>query len=423
MNKQKILISAPVNTMSGYGYRSADIVRALIDLDKYDISVISMPWGTTPFGALKENNPRDKMILDRIISDITEQPDIFIQITVPNEFQPIGKYNIGITAGIETTLASAEWIEGCNRMDLILVSSNHSKKVFEQTQYTMQNKKTGQTGELKLTKPIEVLFEGFDPQTFKKVKVNDGKINDFLTNIYEKYCYLYVGHWLNGEIGQDRKNTGMLVKSFFETFYDIKNSPALVMKVSTGNYSISDRNRLIDKINDIQKLFKDKDKLPTVYLLHGDLTGKELNELYNHKKIKAMVSLTRGEGFGRPFLEFASIGKPIITSAWSGHMDFLNPNNHYLLPGKLTNVHPSVVWKGVIVKESQWFEADYNHFKQILWSSYKNYQAFKINSEKEYFRLRSDWSFNAMKNKINFIFNEKVPFFGNKKTLTLPDGI
>ena len=56
-----------------------------------------------------------------------------MQITIPSEFQPIGKYNIGVTAGIETTVAPGDWIEGINRMNLTLTSSEHSKKVFLDT--------------------------------------------------------------------------------------------------------------------------------------------------------------------------------------------------------------------------------------------------------------------------------------------------
>ena len=53
-----------------------------------------------------------------------------------------------------------------------------------------------------------------------------------------------------------------------------------------------------------------------------NFTNEEMNEIYNHSKIKAMVSLTKGEGFGRPLLEFSLTKKPIMVSGWSGHMDF-----------------------------------------------------------------------------------------------------
>ena len=74
---------------------------------------------------------------------------------------------------------------------------------------------------------------------------------------------------------------------------------------------------------------------------NGEFSDYEMNELYNNPKVKAMVTTTKGEGFGRPLLEFSAVGKPIIASGWSGHLDFLNPSFTYLLPGNLENVHPS----------------------------------------------------------------------------------
>ena len=114
--KQTLFISCPIDTLSGYGARSRDIVKALIKHDKYDIKVISQRWGSTPFGALDRNDPEDQKILNLIWNQpqLPFQPDIWIQITVPNEFQAVGKYNIGVTAGIETTLCDVSWIEGCN---------------------------------------------------------------------------------------------------------------------------------------------------------------------------------------------------------------------------------------------------------------------------------------------------------------------
>ena len=54
---------------------------------------------------------------------------------VANEFKKLGKYNIGITAGVETTLAPKDFIDGCNRMDLVLVPSNFTKEVLQKTSF------------------------------------------------------------------------------------------------------------------------------------------------------------------------------------------------------------------------------------------------------------------------------------------------
>ena len=66
-----------------------------------------------------------------------------------------------------------------------------------------------------------------------------------------------------------------------------------------------------------------------------------MNALYNHPKIKAMVSFTKAEGFGRPLLEFSSIGKPVISPHYSGQKDFLKQEFICALPGELTPIHSS----------------------------------------------------------------------------------
>ena len=210
--KPLIVISCPLETMSGYGARSRDIVKALLKYDKYDIKVISQRWGSTAWNALDPNKAEDKQLLDLIWRQpqLPRQPDVWIQITVPNEFQPVGKYNIGITAGIETTIVPGDWIDGVNRMDLNLVSSHHSKNVFLSTE--MEKKEGNNTIKIKVEKPIEVLFEGANLDTYKPD--NSPCIVDF--NIPESFAYLFVGHWMQGDIGEDRKNVGLLINQVKE---------------------------------------------------------------------------------------------------------------------------------------------------------------------------------------------------------------
>ena len=163
--KQLIVISCPIDTYSGYGARSRDIVKALLKTNKYDIKILPQRWGSTSFGFLKADNPEHKQILDCILPQpqLYKQPDVWMQITVPNEFQTVGKFNIGVTAGIETTVCDPSWIEGLNRMNLNLVSSEHAKQVFENSKFEARNQQTGQVEKvIGLTSQIEVLFEGAD---------------------------------------------------------------------------------------------------------------------------------------------------------------------------------------------------------------------------------------------------------------------
>ena len=413
--KPLVFISCPIDTFSGYGARSRDIALAIIKSDKYDVKILSQRWGATPFGFLQKDNPDHKLILDCIWPQpqLPKQPDCWIQITVPNEFQPVGKFNIGMTAGIETTVCAPQWIEGLNRMNLNLVSSEHTKKVFKNSAFNEKNQQDQVLRSIKLEKPVEVLFEGVNTDIYKKLK-SVNTLNE-LDTIKEDFNYLYVGHWLQGEIGQDRKDTGMLIKTFLETFKNKKQRPGLILKTSAGNYSIMDRDSMLEKIRQIEASV-DGD-LPSIYLLHGELSDDEVNELYNHPKVKAHVSFTKGEGYGRPLLEASLSQKPVIASSYSGHLDFLDSEMSILLPGEITQIHPSAVVKDMLIPESGWFTVNYNKASETLEDVYKNYKKYIDGAKKQAYRSRTEFSLEKMAEKLNATIEEKVP---KQVTLKLP---
>jgi glycosyltransferase involved in cell wall biosynthesis len=408
--KPLLVISCPADTYSGYGARSRDIALPLIKSGNYDVKIMPQRWGSTPWGFLQDNNPDHKLIKDCFLpnNQLPKQPDVWIQITVPNEFQSVGKFNIGITAGIETTVCAPQWIEGLNRMSLNLVSSEHAKKVFQESRFEKRNQQTQQVESIiELTSPVEVLFEGANLDIYKKLDTFSTDVKDVLDDINEEFCYLFVGHWLQGETGQDRKDVGMLVKTFLETFKGKKPRPALVLKTQSATPSVMDREEILDKIRKIQE--EVGGDLPSIYLLHGEFTDEQINELYNHPKVKAHVSFTKGEGYGRPLLEASITGKPVITSAYSGHLDFLDKELSILLPGQLNKIHPSAVVQDMLIPESNWFTVNYERASKILVDVYKNYNKYVDNAKKQSYRSRTEFSLDKMGEKLLSILDSKVP--------------
>jgi hypothetical protein len=407
--KQLCVISCPIDTYSGYGARSRDFFKALYEIkkDEYEFKILSQRWGVTPWGYIEDNKEEWGWVLPMVFTNpqLPRKPEIWIQITVPNEFQPLGVYNIGITAGVETTACDASWIEGVNRMDITLVSSNHAKKVFQETMYQKRDKATNQLiEEIKLSKPVEVLFEGADLNKYFHIDDNDLVLE--LDQIKEEFCFLFVGHWLQGEIGEDRKNTGLMLKTFLETFADKRKKPALIMKVSGAGSSIMDRDAIIKKIDSIKSQVKGK--LPNVYLLHGELDDKDINYLYNHGKVKAMFNLTKGEGFGRPLLEFSLAKKPIIVSAWSGHTDFLDKEFTCQLGGELKPTHPSTHVPGIILPEGQWFSPDLSQAKHYLKDVFEKYEKYKELAKRQAKKSKEEFSFEKMRELVKYYF-DRIP--------------
>ena len=417
MSKPLFIISSPFDTYSGYGARSRDLIKAIIDTDKYNVRLLSQRWGNTPFGFVKDNKDEweflEKLILPQ--GQIPRQPEIWMQITVPEEFQPVGKFNIGVTAGVETNVCPPQLIEGCNRMNLVLASSNHAKDVILNSKFDGVHQQTQQKVKVEMTKPVEVLFEGVNTNIYQPSETR--KLSK-LDNIKEEFCYLAVGHWMQGELGEDRKNIGLVVKSFYETFKNKMKKPALILKTSQVGSSYMDREDILKKIASIKKTVKSKN-LPNIYLLNGELTDEEMSQLYNHPKVKAMVSLTKGEGFGRPLLEFSLVKKPIIVSGWSGHMDFMDKDLAVLLGGQLTSVHPSAA-NQYLIKESQWFSPDPVHIGHYLKDVYENYKNYTINAKKLGTKNKNEFSREKMSEKIQLIFNKYIPEFPQHIQLKLP---
>ena len=413
-SKVTCVVSACPDIYSGYGKRSLDFIKELIRVrPDWDIKILSQRWGECRAGYLRDHNETD--LISRIIEKLTERPDVWIQITVPNEFQAVGKFNIGVTAAMETTLCDASWIQGCNRMNLILVSSKHSKFSLDNSKY-LENRTNKP---LELTTPVEILFEGLDKSKYFKIK---GQYKSpVLEELTSNWNFLCVGHWLPGDYGEDRKNIGYTIKAFLETFKDRDEAPGLILKITEGTSSIVDREDILSRIYTVRESVKYSKSLPQIFLLHGDLTDDEMNEIYNDCRIKAMVSFTKGEGFGRPLLEFAATGKPVLCSGWSGQLDFLSKEFSPLVGGSIVRVHPSAVVDHVILSEASWFKPDDAQACVGLNQVYLQYGEWKIKAEKQAKIINSKFSMAKMGDKLSGYLEKYVPNFPEKLEFQLPD--
>ena len=403
--KPNLVISCPATSRSGYGDHSRDLIRSLIAMDRFNIQVMDQKWGDCSRDAL---SIQDIDIASRITkSQMTSQPDIWVQVTIPNEFNPIGKYNIGITAGIETTLCSPEMLQGVNRMDYVIVPSKHTKDVFEQSTYDQKDKGGNVVSRLKCETKVDILFEGLDITKFRKTKEDKFDLSD----IKEDFCYLFVGHWLNGGFSHDRKDVGGMIRTFLETFKNTnkRNQPALILKTSSATFSVIDREGILEKVRSIRASVEGNN-IPNIYVIHGDLSEKELNGLYNNDKVKSMISFTHGEGFGRPLLEFSITGKPVIASNWSGHVDFLG---EYGVPlaGELKNVDKSVVWDQIITAESKWFYVDYGYASGAIKDVFKNYKKHTEKSRKQTQYVKDNFTLDKMTEIFTGLVDDNVPSF------------
>jgi hypothetical protein len=412
--KPTLVFQGPIFTRSGYGDHCRDLMKSLRKMDKYDIKIIPLRWGSTPQNQVDGESEFGRWMLDRVIGVIEQKPDIFMQVSVANEFEPKGHYNIGVTAGVETTIAPKDFIDGSNKMDLIIVPSHFTKQNLGGTVYQQKDEATGEiVGEIKTTTPIEVLFEGVDTEIFSK-----GSNKDVLANVKEDFNFLIVGHWLKGELGQDRKDIGMAIKTFATVFQYLPKDkrPGLIVKTSHAGFSVIDREATREKLEGVLKPLGDK--CPSVYLIHGDMEETDMSNLYYHPKVKAMISFAKGEGYGRPMAEFTLTGKPIIASGWSGQMDFLPPEHSVLLEGSLTAVHESAADQ-FCMKEAQWFSVNYSNAANKIYDVYNKYDSYLSKSK----GLRENTLKNFTLDNMHDKFTELMDIYVKKAPQLVPFNI
>ena len=379
--RKKILLKGPILSRSGYGEQARFALRSLLKhQDRFDIFIVNTNWGQT--GWTSQNDEERKQI-DFLAKKTyhwmqnDNKFDISLQVTIPNEWEKIAPINIGYTAGIETTKVAPQWVEKSQLMDKIIVTSNHSKNTLVDTTYDLKNIKTDQiVGKTSVSTPVEVV--SYPAKQAKKKSID--------LDLDTEFNFLTVSQW------GPRKNIDRTIGWFIENFKD-NEKVGLVVKGFIRNNSTMDKNYTIAALK--RSLSIHDNVKCKIYLVHGDLSDQEMVGLYSHKKIKALVSISHGEGYGLPLFEAAYLGLPVITTNWSGHCDFLNVPSRRRKKGSknkteaykkpmfaevnytLGPIHQEAIWDGVLQADSMWCYAEEKSYKNALSDVYNNYDKYE----------------------------------------------
>jgi len=362
---KKVILRAPVLTQSGYGVHSRQVARWLFDQmdqrDDLEVFVEPLQWGVTPWVV---NTDSYDGLIGRLVQHSTQSDhyDVSLQLQLPNEWNPfLADYNIGITAAVETDKCNQEWVKHVNQMDMVIVPSEFVKSVIH-------------NAGVEVTTKIVVVPEAFtdacldDALNVSENGSYDTVIN--LSNIETEFNFLVFGQFCGNNPDNDRKNLAYTIKWMSEVFAE-NPDVGVIVKTNFG------RNTKLDKLNTTNILAKvlletKKGPGPKFYLLHGNMSDEEVAGLYRHDKVKALVSLTRGEGFGLPILEAAACGLPVIVTNWSAHTEFLGQGKYVKVDYRLRPIHESRVDNKIFFSGMQWANPDESDAKRKLQKFYRS---------------------------------------------------
>lgn len=339
-----VLLRAPLLTQSGYGVHSRQAARWLLNKPNIQLTCQVLPWGDTPWFL-------DASACDGLIGEIMKRSnagagpyDVTVQLQLPNEWDPkLGRYNVGISAVVETDKCNPAWVEACNNMQTVIVPSTHAKSVLTAS------------GDVR-SRLIVV------PEAYAHECALPDEQLPTLPEFSTPFNFLIFGQLTSTNPHSDRKNTFFTLRWLLETFSG-DSEVGIVIKTNAGRNTLIDRNAVTVMMNQIVNEVR-KGPYPRVHIMHGDMSDLEVAALYRHQQIKALVALTRGEGYGLPILEAAASGLPIIATGWSGHMDFLKHGKFINIFYQLGDVHQSRIDNKIFVNGARWANPNEQDFKK-----------------------------------------------------------
>jgi glycosyltransferase involved in cell wall biosynthesis len=344
MMKKSVILRGPVLTQSGYGVHCRQLAKWLLSKPNIDVKFQLLPWGDTPWFI---NPDHDNGFIGKVMertTDLGGTADVSVQLQLPNEWNTqIARHNVGLTAGVETDRCNPAWLNDINKMDTVIVPSTHVKKCFEST---------GKTN-----KQIHVV-----PESYLERLDHHENVDNNLFDVPTGFNFLVFGQLTGNNPYNDRKNTFFSIKWLCETFKDDKDV-GIFVKTNTSRNTKIDRQSVLSIFNTMLSEVR-KGPYPKVYLVHGDMNDDEVISLYKHPKIHALVSATRGEGYGLPLLEASVAGLPVIATNWSGHLDFLNQGRFISVDYKMENVHSSRIDNKIFLPGMQWAFPNEDDFKK-----------------------------------------------------------
>jgi len=364
----KVLLRAPLLTNSGYGVHSRQIFSWLHNRKDVELTAECLQWGSTSWII---DQKRENGLIGKIMN--CSKPleagsyDISFQVQLPDEWDnTLAKKNIGVTAAVETDKCNPAWLDNCNKMDRVIVPSKFTRNVLKRSGI--------------ITTPIDVVPESFNGKITNRSAIGKALNDKRFKSIDTDWNLLIIAQLTSQDMNTDRKNLINTLAWSCEALKDKKGS-GVVIKTNFGKSTTSDKNMTTEYLKSIIPQIR-KGEFPKIHLVHGHLNSEEIAAMYQHPKIKAFAIATRGEGYGLPLIESAASGLPVITTNWSGHLEFLKKDYFYPVDYDLVQLPHSKIDGRIFVENTRWAEPIKSSFIDQVNKVYNNYKDAKDKAKK-----------------------------------------
>ncbi len=325
--------SAPLLDPSGYADEARNL---LLGLDRLGVAVRAAPivWSqrTTEL-------PRDDAAsLARLRQTPLSPAYVHVQHIFPPHFRPdpAAVATVGRTM-FETDRLPADWVAKCNEMDEVWVPSEFNLETFARSGVDRRK--------------LHKVPGAIDARRFR------GDVRPLALEGRRGFAFLSVFDW------SLRKGWDALVRAYVEEF--VANEDVCLYLKVYSSYGQTDR-QLLDRIRTYTReaLGREPEEMPKIVLLGGVFSEERMLRLY--RSVDAYVMPSRGEGWGRPFMEAMASGLPTIGTGWSGNTEFMTPENSYLVEYELVDVPPEAVAEAAHFAGHRWAEPSVAHLRALM---------------------------------------------------------
>ena len=295
-----------------------------------DIKVGGQPNSDSTYTDFSEDNPYP-------INIIQTNPNWVEQI-LAGYFPGIGseyfkgKYNIGVWLW-ELPAFPDEWQWAFDLFDEIWTTSNFCAEAFAAV---------SRVPVIKI--PVSLAF----PQP--SLTRTDLKLPE------DKFIFLFVFDFGSSF---ERKNPFATIEAFKQAFGQANEDVLLVLKFANSHYFPEKREQLKELT----------EGWPSIKFIDGHLKKEEIHGLVN--SCDCYVSLHRAEGFGLTMSEAMYYGKPVIATAYSSNMEFMNVGNSYPVKYELVTTTEDC---GAYPKGSVWAQPNSDHAASLMKYVFQNYE-------------------------------------------------